>query len=487
MISTTSTLAWHRKPLNANATILTECSFGVSYDRLLRVLTDVVPFEPSWKDLDHVNLRERGLESVVRLKEFLPNLDEINLSDNDVAYLTGLPTSLRFLSLANNRLGDLSSFVHLKNLESLDISGNTGVTSVRQLACLQHLRTLKADGCGIDSIEGIDRLDGLVSLSLCNNRIQQLRLENTAWTRLETLDASDNDIGGVSGLETLPALRCFNLDFNRLLEFPMSGPSPSIRILKLSNNSLESLDLTHLPNIRTVFADCNRVTSLSGTSRLRKLENLSLREQRQGHIDFPVKDLRDLRRLYLSYNPIPDAFPNEHFLNLTLLELSGCRLTTLPLDFAAVVPNCRVLILDNNFLTTLAPVSGAKRLRALSAVGNRLDKVKDLLSIWLQCTELETLDLRLNPMTLGFYASPNLATAPPNLNLLPLEDNMSLKAYKAIDSQHRHTLPNEWLAKRTAYRALVIEAAPSLRLLDGLKVGKTQRQRARELVERFAS
>jgi len=211
MISSTSTLAWHRKPLNANATILTECSFGVSYDRLLRVLTDVVPFEPSWKDLDHINLRERGLESVVRLKEFLPNLDEINLSNNNISYLTGLPSSLRFLSLTNNRLGDLSSFMYLKNLESLDISGNTGVTSVRQLACLQHLRTFKADGCGIDSIEGIDQLDGLVTLNLCNNSIDQLRLEHTAWTRLETLEISDNNILDIAGLETLPSLKTLNL------------------------------------------------------------------------------------------------------------------------------------------------------------------------------------------------------------------------------------------------------------------------------------
>lgn len=211
VVSTTSTLAWHRKPLNANATILTECSFGVSYDRLLRVLTDVVPFEPSWKDLEHINLRERGLESVVRLKEFLPNLDEINLSDNNIAYLTGLPPSLRFLSLVNNRLGDLSSFTYLKNLESLDISGNTGVTSIRQLACLRHLRTLKADGCGINSIEGIEHLDGLVTLSICNNSIDRLYLEGTSWTRLETLEASDNNIVELTGLDTLPALRTLNL------------------------------------------------------------------------------------------------------------------------------------------------------------------------------------------------------------------------------------------------------------------------------------
>jgi len=89
-------------------------------------------------------------------------------------------------------------------------------------------------------------------------------------------------------------------------------------------------------------------------------------------------------------------------------------------------------------------------------------------------------------MTLGFYASPNLSVAPPNMNLVSGPENSTSKAYKALDTQHRHTLPNEWLARRTAYRALIIEAAPSLKSLDGLKVGRTQRQRARELVERFA-
>lgn len=71
-------------------------------------------------------------------------------------------------------------------------------------------------------------------------------------------------------------------DYNRLHELNLSSPAPSLRILKISNNSLDALDLTHMPNVRTVFADCNRIMSLSGTHRLKKLENLSLREQRQG-------------------------------------------------------------------------------------------------------------------------------------------------------------------------------------------------------------
>lgn len=64
---------------NANETFLTECSFGVARDRLVEVLTDVEPFEPHWEQLATIDLSNRKLESVARLKEFLPRLDTLNL------------------------------------------------------------------------------------------------------------------------------------------------------------------------------------------------------------------------------------------------------------------------------------------------------------------------------------------------------------------------------------------------------------------------
>lgn len=63
-----------------NATFLTECSFGVSQDRLIKHITDVAPYEPSWLDLRTVNLSSKGVDSLVKLKDFLPNLDEADLS-----------------------------------------------------------------------------------------------------------------------------------------------------------------------------------------------------------------------------------------------------------------------------------------------------------------------------------------------------------------------------------------------------------------------
>ena len=63
----------------ANGTFLTECSFAVAHDRLVEVITDIQPFEPHWEDLGSIDLSNAKLESVARLKEFLPRLDALSL------------------------------------------------------------------------------------------------------------------------------------------------------------------------------------------------------------------------------------------------------------------------------------------------------------------------------------------------------------------------------------------------------------------------
>lgn len=64
---------------NVDGTFLTECSFGVAHDRLIQVITDVQPFEPYWEELNAIDLSRRRLDSVARLKEFLPKLDSLHL------------------------------------------------------------------------------------------------------------------------------------------------------------------------------------------------------------------------------------------------------------------------------------------------------------------------------------------------------------------------------------------------------------------------
>ena len=57
---------------------------------------------------------------------------------------------------------------------------------------------------------------------------------------------------------------------------------PKLRILRVSGNRLHQLRATPFPNLRTLYADNNSLTNLDGAKGLRKLENLSVRNQSGG-------------------------------------------------------------------------------------------------------------------------------------------------------------------------------------------------------------
>ena len=96
-----------------------------------------------------------------------------------------------------------------------------------ELACLRHLRELKADHNQIVSIAGLKDLDGLTKLSLRGNLLEVIDLKATRWTRLEALNLSGNRISRITGVEQLSSLICLVL-----------GASPSstasAKLLRLS-------------------------------------------------------------------------------------------------------------------------------------------------------------------------------------------------------------------------------------------------------------
>jgi internalin A len=58
--------------------------------------------------------------------EDLTNLEDLNLSGNEISYIDGLGflSGLRILNLSNNLIDDLEPLFRLKNLEYVDTSGN---------------------------------------------------------------------------------------------------------------------------------------------------------------------------------------------------------------------------------------------------------------------------------------------------------------------------------------------------------------------------
>ncbi|KAF4617395.1 hypothetical protein D9613_006011 [Agrocybe pediades] len=376
----------------ANATFLTECSFGVAHDRLVEVITDAQPFEPHWEELGEVDLNGKKLESVARLKEFLPKLDVLNLNDNELAWLSGIPGSVRTLSVARNRLTGLTSYGQLLNLENLDISNNE-VESLKQLECLKHLRELRADHNQIASLDGLERMDGLVKLSVQGNVIESVDFTQYRW--LDTIGDAEHQFESIAyyaGTIIIAIADSVKLG-HELFERNSGGG----RKYESTADSAR-----RMANLRTLYADNNGLGGVTNVDRLTRLENLSVRNQSGRGFRLLTRDVRDVKRLYLSGNPLESDFLVEPCYNLVYLEVAGCRLSGLPEGMARLLPNLRVLNLNYNFLEDVRGLEGLTRLQKLTVIGSRLKHTKPLIRLVQKMPELEMLDFRWDePMHTG--------------------------------------------------------------------------------------
>lgn len=140
---------------------------------LVKALQDVEPNEPYWEDLREVDLHGKSLENLHRLDDFCYRLEELNVSDNQINQVKGIPYTVRRLWAQDNCLTGLTSWVELSNLQHLDISRND-IDSLDGLRDLVHLRTLKVDDNKIQSLQGLSHLDGLMELSAARNEIEDV-------------------------------------------------------------------------------------------------------------------------------------------------------------------------------------------------------------------------------------------------------------------------------------------------------------------------
>ena len=154
-----------------------ESSFSLAVSELVKKITDVEPYEPYWEYLRQLHLRGQGLITLHLLRDFCGRIEELDVSNNELGQLNGVPSTIRHLRVQRNCLSNLTAWAHLSNLQYLDVSGNR-IESLEGFSSLIHLRELRADDNRINNIEGIFELDGLISLRLRNNCLESVDFES---------------------------------------------------------------------------------------------------------------------------------------------------------------------------------------------------------------------------------------------------------------------------------------------------------------------
>ncbi|CBX92664.1 hypothetical protein LEMA_P053700.1 [Plenodomus lingam JN3] len=455
---------------------------------LVKALQDVEPEEPYWEDLRRVNLHKKDLTTLNRLDEMCYQLEELDVSDNKINQVEGIPYTMRRLHVQNNHLTGLTSWTSLVNLQNLDISGNQ-IDRLDGLAELVHLRVLKADNNKIKSLTGILHLDGLMELSVGNNEIKMVDFARTDLKSLTDLDLQRNQLIEVRNVHWLPQLQHLNLNDNDIEEFPIVDtpvkPCRLLRSLRLCRNGTTMLEVDrHFPKLEALYVDGNCLTQVSGLEHLRNLRTFSAREQNLANdtdTDWCVSNLLrnpEVRNLYLSLNPTHSLGISQHLLSLQRLELASMGLKELPDNFGQLTPNIRTLNLNFNSIKDLRPLLNIKRLSELLLAGNKLERLRANALVLGKLETLSKLDWRDNPLSLRFYA-PTSENRVMSLRRKPSNDQLTdrfvLPAGDAeVDEQHLLRLDYETRIRRRVTEMMLANLCRNLRELDGMKFDKTR-------------
>ncbi|KAI5456544.1 hypothetical protein BGZ63DRAFT_395729 [Mariannaea sp. PMI_226] len=436
-------------------------------------LSEVEPFEPYWEDIAELDLHEKRLGSLHMLDEFCGKLITLDVSKNVLSHLDGVPSTVRQLKASHNMLTELTSWNHLLNLQYIDISGNE-VKSLSALKGLVHLRSIKADNNQLTSLDGLDGHDGLLSLRARDNCIQDVDFARFRMERLTELDLTGNQIESVRNLELMPVLARLKLGKNRLMSFAVNSIVPSLRQLELGDNELTFFDVSNLPNLHTFHADRNRMVGMAGLNHARHLDSLSLREQHGEEpldIGFLSTTAYEVRKLFLSGNLLKTFEPTVDFLNLQLLELANCGLQRLPENMGQLMPNLRTLNLNFNAISDLSPLRFIPRMKKLLAAGNRLSDSTTVTALLIDFPHLTQLDLRDNPVTLGFY--PSLQVLVPRDCTAFVVDPFTLpEADVERDEMYAGRLDETTKLRRRLHHVVFATSCRRLRKLDGLPMDR---------------
>ncbi|KAK1988333.1 WD repeat domain-containing protein [Colletotrichum cereale] len=438
-------------------------------------LTEIEPFEPYWEDFTELDMSEKRLSSLHMLDEFCGRLVSLDASNNALCHLDGVPASVRQLKMTHNMLTELTSWDHLANLQYVDISNND-LSSLSALKNLVHLRSLRADNNKLTSLDGLNQHDGLLTIRARNNLIEVADFEGTKLHRLTELDLVGNKVTEMRNAGQLSSLQTLKLSKNCLESFTAEDAQglDGLRYLDLSDNDILDLDISRLPAVRLLHADRNRISKITGFTKARHLDSLSLREQRgDAQLDLSfLSSAYEVRKLFLSGNYIGTFEPKVDFLNLQLLELANCGLRCLPEGVGQLMPNLRSLNLNFNAVADLSPIRFIPRLKKLLVAGNRLSDSTTVTELLTDFPHLTQLDLRDNPITQGFYPPVHVTVS---VDRGHVADPFTLpEANPERDAMFARRLDETTRLRRRLYQVVFVGCCKKLKVLDGLPVKRQQ-------------
>lgn len=268
------------------------------------------------KLLDLSNNNFSNLDSVFGDGVRYSRLREVYLNDNqltDISALSSAP-AITYLSLANN------------GLESSDLDKVTTFTTLRYLSLAYNK---------IDDVSALENLKYLIELRLHNNQISDVRpLKKMIY--MQALYLGHNRIkSGIDFLDNMTQLKVLYLNDNKIDDISMLTSLDELQAINVSNNpDLNNLSVLsrYAGTIEEIYAENDSLTSFSFIDGMTKLRVLMLANNAPGESDYSdllngqLSELEEMQILTLSGKPLYDLSFLANMSKLIRLDVANCRL-----------------------------------------------------------------------------------------------------------------------------------------------------------------
>ena len=332
---------------------------------------------------NHIDLSGRNLITIpITLYQKATEIITLNLSRNlklDIPkdFIQSC-TQLREIKYTSNEAWKLPPSLSLASrLTMLDISNN-------RLEQLEHAE--------------MDKLSGLVSLKLSNNKLTAIPPYFGSYYALRSLNISSNSLTEFpDALRELTTLVDLDVSFNSISSLGNIGELINLERLWATNNKLSGPfddSLNNLTNLKEIDARFNSISNIDVVSQLPRLEMLML-----GHNSISQFEgsFAKLKVLFLNHNPVTNFDLNAPVPTLSVLNLASAKLSRLPDALFMKLSGLTKLTISKNHFVSLSSHFGLlAKLEYLSIAKNELSRLPAEIG---RLQELRYLDVRENNLS----------------------------------------------------------------------------------------
>ena len=167
-------------------------------------------------NLNRIWISSSGNDKSITFKQY-KNLEVINLigfNNIDIKSIEELE-KLKYLSLYNCNIENMSFIANIKGLETLILRDYDNIEFLSEMTDIQNMTVLWLSGEQITDITPIRNCKNLTSLRLNDTNITDIT-PISSLIKLENLDLSNTKINDISSLETLNNLKSLNLEDTKI-------------------------------------------------------------------------------------------------------------------------------------------------------------------------------------------------------------------------------------------------------------------------------